>query len=123
MLVFSDGVCTGSVAQRHASYNSFELEQSCKIRIIYSVKTADSTAVVRQFGQFLSLVEAGQSIRITKHGRAVARLVPDHDFMSGKEAAALFRTHKADKLDRAAADAIADQIAQLDREADHALAH
>jgi prevent-host-death family protein len=87
------------------------------------VKTADSTAVVRQFGQFLSLVEAGQSIRITKHGRSVARLVPDRDFMSGKEAANLFRTHKAGKLDRATANAIADQIAQLDREADNALAH
>ena len=87
------------------------------------MKTADSTAVVRQFGRFLSLVEAGQSIRITKHGRPVARLVPDGDFMSGKEAAVLFRAHKADKLDRAAADAIANQIAELDREADNALAH
>ena len=87
------------------------------------MKTADSTAIVRQFGQFLSLVEAGQSIRITKHGRPVARLVPDRDFMSGKEAASLFRTHKADKFDRAAADAIADQIAQLDREANDALDH
>ena len=87
------------------------------------MKTADSTAVVRQFGQFLSLVEAGQSIRITKHGRSVARLVPDRDFMPGKEAADLFRTHKAGKLDRATAKAIANQIAQLDREADDALAH
>ena len=87
------------------------------------MKTADSTAVVRQFGQYLTLVEAGQSIRITKHGRPVARLVPDRGFMSGKEAAALFRTYRPDKLDRAAADAIADQIAQLDREAEDALAH
>lgn len=79
--------------------------------------------MVRQFGQFLSLVEAGQSIRITKHGRAVARLVPDRDFMSGKEAAELFRTHKADRLDRATAKAVAEQIAELDREADDALGH
>jgi prevent-host-death family protein len=87
------------------------------------MKTADATAVVRQFGQFLSLVEAGQSIRITKHGRSVARLVPDRDFMSGKEAADLFRTHKAGKLDRATAAAISDQIAQLDQEADNALGY
>ena len=79
--------------------------------------------MVRRFGQFLSLVEAGQSIRITKHGRSVARLVPDRGFMSGKEAADLFRTHKAGKLDRATAAAIAHQIDQLDREADDALAH
>jgi len=87
------------------------------------VKTADATAVVREFGRFLSLVEAGQSIRITKHGRSVARLVPDRDFMAGKEAAALFGGYKADKLDRAAADAIAASVAELDREADDALAH
>lgn len=83
----------------------------------------DATAVVRQFGQFLSMVEGGQSIRITKHGRSVARLVPDHGFMSGREAAELFRTHKAGKLDRATADAIAEQIYLIDREADNALAH
>ena len=79
--------------------------------------------MVRHFGQFLSLVEAGQSVRITKHGRSVARLVPDRDFMSGREAADLFRSHKADKLDRATAQAIADQIEKLDREAEDALAH
>ena len=87
------------------------------------MKTADSTAVVRKFGHFLSLVESGQSIRITKHGRSVARLVPDRDFMSGKEAADLFRTYRPGKLDRAAADAIAEAIAELDRQADDALAH
>lgn len=87
------------------------------------MKTAESTAVVRQFGQYLSLVEAGQSVRITKHGRTVARLVPDRGFMSGQDAAEIFRGHKAGKLDRAAADSISDQIRQLDQESDNALAH
>ena len=87
------------------------------------MKTAESTQVVRSFHKYLSLVEHGESVRIRKHGRAVARLVPDRDFMSGKAAADLFRTYKPDKLDRAAADAIEENIAQLDREADDALAH
>jgi prevent-host-death family protein len=86
------------------------------------VKTADSTAIVRQFGRYLSMVEAGQSIRITKHGRPVARLVPDRSFMSGKEFAQLFAGYKPDALDKAAANEIAKNIAQLDAEADDALA-
>ena len=43
--------------------------------------------------------------------------------MSGKEAADLFRTPKAGKLDRATAAVIAHEIGQLDREADVALSH
>ena len=43
------------------------------------MKSADATVVVRKFGQFLDMVEAGQSIRITKRGRPVARLVPDSE--------------------------------------------
>jgi antitoxin (DNA-binding transcriptional repressor) of toxin-antitoxin stability system len=78
-----------------------------------AVMRVDATTVVRRFGRFLSLVETGKSIRIMKRGRVIARLVPDRGFMSGKHAAALFRTYKADTLDRAAADAIADQIAEL----------
>ena len=87
------------------------------------MKTAESTAVVRQFGKFLSLVEAGQSVRITKHGRSVARLVPDRDFMSGKEAADLFRGHRPDKLDHGTARAVAREIAKLREDSEDALAH
>jgi antitoxin (DNA-binding transcriptional repressor) of toxin-antitoxin stability system len=87
------------------------------------VQIADSTIVVRQFRHYLSLAEHGESVRIRKHGRSVARLVPDADFMSGKQAADLFRSHKADKLDRATALDIETEIARLDREADYALAH
>jgi antitoxin (DNA-binding transcriptional repressor) of toxin-antitoxin stability system len=87
------------------------------------MKIADSTTVVRQFRHYLSLAEHGESVRIRKHGRSVARLVPDSDFMSGKQAADLFRSHDADKLDRAAARAIEAEISRLDREANDALAH
>jgi antitoxin (DNA-binding transcriptional repressor) of toxin-antitoxin stability system len=87
------------------------------------MQIADSTTVVRQFRHYLSLAEHGECVRIQKHGRSVARLVPDSDFMSGKQAADLFRSHKADKLERAAAQAIETEIARLDREADDALAH
>ena len=87
------------------------------------MKTADTTSLVRQFHHYLSLVEHGESVQIRKRGRAVARLVPDCDFMSGNLAAELFRTHRADALDRAAADAIEEQIGKLDRETDDALAH
>ncbi len=87
------------------------------------MKTADSTAVVRQFGQFLSLVEAGQSVRITKHGRSVARLAPDRDFMSGKQAAGLFRAHPPDKLNRATAQETTKEIAKLRDDSEDALDH
>lgn len=87
------------------------------------MKIADSTVVVRKFRHFLSLAEHGESVRIRKHGRSVARLVPDADFMSGKQAADLFRSHQADKLERAAARAIELEISKLDREAEDALAH
>ncbi len=88
------------------------------------MKTADSTTVARQFGQFLNLAEAGQSIRITKHGRHVARLVPDRDFMPGKEAAAFFAGHKADGLDRQAANEIEKNIAVFKKHArEKILAH
>jgi antitoxin (DNA-binding transcriptional repressor) of toxin-antitoxin stability system len=87
------------------------------------VKTADSTTILRKFGRCLSMIEAGQSIRITKHGRSVARLVPDPGFMSGKEFAQLFSDYSADAVDKAAAKQIAKNIAQLDAEVDDALAH
>lgn len=87
------------------------------------MKTADSTAIVRQFGRYLSMVQSGQSIRITRHGQPVARLVPDQGFMSGEQAAKLFRGYKADAVDKAAADEIAKTVALLDAEVDDALAH
>jgi antitoxin (DNA-binding transcriptional repressor) of toxin-antitoxin stability system len=70
------------------------------------VKTADSTAVVRQFGRYLGLVESGQSVRIKRHGRVVARLVPDRGFMSGEEFSALFEGYQPDELDKEAAEEI-----------------
>jgi hypothetical protein len=68
-----------------------------------------ATAMARAFSSYLGKVEHGE--------------VPDSMFMSGRKAADLFRSHKAGKLDRQAADAIEDQIRKLDRESEHALAH
>lgn len=85
--------------------------------------SADSSAIRDEFSRYLRLVETGESIRITKDGRPIARLIPDTDFMSGRAAAELFRAYAPDDVDKAAADAISEQIAELNREADDALAH
>ena len=82
-----------------------------------------ATRAVNEFHRLLNKVERGETIRIRKHGRASARIVPDCDFMSGEAAAKLFEGYKATALDKAAADAIAANIAALDAETDHALAH
>ena len=82
-----------------------------------------ATDMARAFSSFLGKVEHGETVVVRKHGKPIARLVPDSVFMSGRKAADLFRSHKAGKLDRQAADAIEDQIRKLDREAEDALAH
>ena len=82
-----------------------------------------ATRLARQLHEFLGRVEHGETVRIRKHGRTVARLVPDCEFMSGKRAAELFRNHKATAQDKAAADAIEYEIRKLDQEQDDALAH
>jgi antitoxin (DNA-binding transcriptional repressor) of toxin-antitoxin stability system len=69
------------------------------------LQQATATDAAKEFHRFLGLVEHGQSVQIRKHGRAVARLIPDCDFMPGKRAAAIFRTYKAEAADRAAANA------------------
>jgi antitoxin (DNA-binding transcriptional repressor) of toxin-antitoxin stability system len=84
------------------------------------MKQASATAVARKFSQYLGKVEHGQSLQIVKHGKIVARLVPDCGFMDGKEAAALFAHHKSDPE---TADAIERELARLKQEEDDALAH
>ena len=82
-----------------------------------------ATAMARAFSSFLGKVEHGETVVVRKHGKPIARLVPDSMFMSGRKAADLFRSHYAGKLDRQAADAIEDHIRKLDRESEDALAH
>ena len=84
---------------------------------------ASVSNMAKDFCEFLDRVEQGESVRIRKDGRAVARLVPDSEFISGRLAADAFRSHKADSRDQAAANAIAAEIRRLDAESDHALAH
>ena len=80
----------------------------------------ESTAanMAQHFADFLAKVERGETIRIRDQGRMVARMVPDCDFMPGKEAAALFRGHRADAQ---AAHAIATALRKLDLESENAL--
>jgi len=84
------------------------------------MKRATATAVARKFSEYLGKVEHGQSLQIVKHGKIVARLVPDCGFMDGKEAAALFADHTPDPQ---TADAIEKELARLKQEEDDALAH
>jgi antitoxin (DNA-binding transcriptional repressor) of toxin-antitoxin stability system len=80
----------------------------------------ESTAakMAEQFTEFLAKVERGETIRIRHHGRTIARMVPDCDFMPGKHAAELFRGHCADAE---AANAIASELRKLELESEHAL--
>ena len=82
----------------------------------------ESTAanMARHFADFLAKVECGETVRIRDKGRRVARMVPDCDFLPGKEAAELFRGHRAD---RKAANAIAGELKKLDLESEDALDH
>jgi antitoxin (DNA-binding transcriptional repressor) of toxin-antitoxin stability system len=82
-----------------------------------------ATFAANQFHQLLEKAGRGETIRIRKHGRASVRMVPDCDFMSGADFAGVFKGYKATAQDKAAADAIAGKIAELDAETDHALAH
>lgn len=85
--------------------------------------TVTATEGVNSFHKLLERVEQGETVRILKHGRARARLVPDCDFMSSKEVARIFAGYQADALDQAVADAVAANIKELDQEADETLAH
>jgi antitoxin (DNA-binding transcriptional repressor) of toxin-antitoxin stability system len=95
----------------------------CRIaRIQYHLTMIESTAanLARHFAEFLAKVERGETIRIRDHGRMVARMVPDCDFMLGSQAAALFKNHRADSE---AANAIAGELRKLALEAENALDH
>ena len=85
--------------------------------------TVTATEGVNYFHQLLERVAQGETVRILKHGRARARLVPDCDFMSSQEMARLFAGYQADALDQATADAVAATIQALDQETDETLAH
>ncbi len=94
----------------------------CKICILNRMIDTTATTLARELHEFLARVEHGETVRIRKHGRTVARLVPDCGFMSGKEFSRLFNGYKADALDKASANAIAANLAELDKDYD-ALAH
>jgi antitoxin (DNA-binding transcriptional repressor) of toxin-antitoxin stability system len=80
------------------------------------------TDAVNGFHRFLGKVGRGETVRIRKHGRAFARIVPDSDFMSGEDFSKIFADYKADDLDKSAASAIAANVKKLDEEFEHELA-
>jgi antitoxin (DNA-binding transcriptional repressor) of toxin-antitoxin stability system len=84
---------------------------------------ATATDLVRAVRDYLDKVQRGETVQIRRNGKAIARLVPDSDFMDGKRAASLFLTYKAGQADKSAADAIERQIQKLDRETENVLAH
>ncbi|MCX6926062.1 MAG: type II toxin-antitoxin system Phd/YefM family antitoxin [Verrucomicrobia bacterium] len=84
---------------------------------------ATATDLVRSVRDYLDKVQHGETVQIRRNGKAIARLVPDSDFMSGKDAARLFASYKASEEDKLAADAIEDQIRKLDQQRDNELAH
>jgi prevent-host-death family protein len=96
----------------------YHLPLIAKVCILHNMRKTTATLMARKFSEFLGKVEHGQSIQILKHGRPVARLVPDCDFMAGKTAAALFANHVSDPE---TADAIERELARLKHEDDHAL--
>ena len=85
--------------------------------------TVTATEGVNSFHQLLERVAQGETVRILKHGRVRARLVPDCDFMNSQEIVRVFANYQADALDQATAADVAANIQSLDREADETLAH
>ncbi len=79
-----------------------------------------ATNMAQHFSELLAKVEHGETIRIHKQGRTVARMVPDCDFIPGQQAADLFKGHRPDAE---TANAIASELKKLDREFENALDH
>jgi prevent-host-death family protein len=84
------------------------------------VTESSAAEVAEKFEAFLDKVEAGETIRVSRDGRRVARIVPDYDFMPGKEAAKIFVGLTPDPE---AADAISRELELLRLEAESALDH
>lgn len=85
--------------------------------------TVSATEGANSFHRLLELVERGETVRITKHGRIRAKIVRDVDFMSGEEVAKIFKNYKATELDKAAADEIEKNIKMIRKQAERDLDH
>jgi len=79
------------------------------------MEKASATMMARKFREFLEKVENGRSIEVLRHGRTVARLVPDCDFMEGPRAAELFRASVADPE---TAEAVSAELSKLSLDAE-----
>jgi prevent-host-death family protein len=96
------------------------LAREREVCILHIMQKANATLVARNFSEFLGEVEHGESVQILKHGRAVARLIPDSDFIDGSRISVLFQNHIPDPE---AADAIEKEIQKLSRDEEDGLAH
>jgi antitoxin (DNA-binding transcriptional repressor) of toxin-antitoxin stability system len=79
-----------------------------------------ATKVAASFPEYLAKVQQGETIRVFENGRPIAKIIPEVQFMSGKDAAALF---KGMTPDPETADAIEAELKKLKAEADNALDH
>lgn len=77
----------------------------------------------RSLEKLLQQVKEGTAVHIRSASGAGATLVAEPGFMSGNEFARCFDGYQATPEDQAAAREIAAQIARLDEEQSHALAH
>jgi prevent-host-death family protein len=82
-----------------------------------------ATEGANSFHRLLELVERGETVRITKHGRVRAKIVRDVDSMSGREFAKIFKNYQNTQLDKAAADEIEKNIKMIERQAERDLDH
>jgi antitoxin (DNA-binding transcriptional repressor) of toxin-antitoxin stability system len=101
---------------------NFQVESCRAAKKLYDEIMIESTAanMAKNFTEFLAKVERGEIIRIRDQGRMVARMVPDCDFMPGRQAAELFRGHQPDVE---TANAIASELKKLELESENALDH
>jgi len=67
--------------------------------ILYMTKTSASVAEVRgQLARILRLVEGGQEVTVTRHGRGVAKIVPVRDAMERLAAVGVRPAERRDRL-------------------------
>jgi prevent-host-death family protein len=67
---------------------------------VKAVREIDACRAEDKLSQLLDLVERGEEIVITRHGKAVARMVPRHKANDGEQARAAIRRirERAEKL-------------------------
>jgi prevent-host-death family protein len=84
--------------------------QKCVKYVFSLMMKVSATTAAREFANLLSRVEHGETVQIQRHGKPVARLVRDVEFISGSDMAKIMEGHTPDP---ATADAIETEIKKL----------